>query len=63
MSQYRPDYEVGQIAVEGRRDAGAVRYQEVNRVSFVNEIDAAHEAARAAGLWRLDQRVPTMPLM
>jgi putative pyruvate formate lyase activating enzyme len=56
MGQYRPEYEVGTIAAEGRRDAGSVRYAEINRPSTPRELREAYEAARAAGLWRFDQR-------
>ena len=51
MGQYRPAYEVGQIA----RD-GSVRYAEIARRPHPEEIEAAHQAARRAGLWRFDER-------
>jgi putative pyruvate formate lyase activating enzyme len=54
MGQYRPQYEVGSIAAEGRRDAGSVRYAEINRPPTPRELREAYEAARAAGLWRFD---------
>ncbi len=56
MGQYRPDYEVGSIAAAGRRDAGSTRYAEVNRSPRENELRHAYDAARAAGLWRFDER-------
>jgi putative pyruvate formate lyase activating enzyme len=56
MDQYRPEYEVGQIASPGRRDAGSVRFVQINRRPMTRELDAAHAAARAAGLWRFDTR-------
>ncbi|MHC4415186.1 MAG: radical SAM protein [Planctomycetota bacterium] len=56
MGQYRPDHEVGAIAKAGRRDAGSVRYQEINRRPHNAELREAYEAARAAGLWRFDGR-------
>jgi putative pyruvate formate lyase activating enzyme len=51
MGQYRPEYEVGKLA-----DDGAVRYAEINRRPTLDELVAAHEAARRAGLWRFDRR-------
>jgi putative pyruvate formate lyase activating enzyme len=51
MGQYRPAYEVGQVA----RDGGA-RYEEVNRRPQADELLRAREAARRAGLWRFDER-------
>ena len=56
MSQYRPDYEVGSIAATGRRDAGSVRYVEINRGPQETELSDAYDAARSAGLWRFDER-------
>jgi putative pyruvate formate lyase activating enzyme len=51
MGQYRPDYEVGEIA----RD-GSVKYADINRRPTSEEIAAAYQAARQAGLWRFDER-------
>src|SRR5437588_1719430 len=51
MGQYRPEYEVGQIARDGLR-----RYEEINRRPGRDEISRAFEAARRVGLWRFDQR-------
>ena len=51
MGQYRPAYEVGKIAQDGERT-----YAEVDRCPAVDELKAAYEAARSAGLWRFDQR-------
>jgi putative pyruvate formate lyase activating enzyme len=51
MEQYRPEYEVGQIARDGTR-----RYAEIERRPTAREIETAYEAARDAGLWRLDAR-------
>jgi putative pyruvate formate lyase activating enzyme len=51
MGQYRPDYEVGQIA----RD-GAPRYTGIGRRPTPAEVEGAYAAARAAGLWRFDAR-------
>jgi putative pyruvate formate lyase activating enzyme len=56
MDQYRPEHEVGAIAAAGRRDAGSVRYTEINRRPTQRELQQAYEAARAAGLWRFDER-------
>src|SRR5262249_14593395 len=51
MGQYRPEYEVGKIAAE----AGP-RYESINRRPLGDEMAAAYEAAREAGLWRFDER-------
>ncbi len=53
MGQYRPSYQVGSIADTGR-NAGSVRYAEINRPPTTDELEQAYEAARAAGLWRFD---------
>jgi uncharacterized Fe-S radical SAM superfamily protein PflX len=42
---------VGQTARDGTR-----RYAEIDRRPTAREIEAAYEAARDAGLWRLDAR-------
>jgi putative pyruvate formate lyase activating enzyme len=55
MSQYRPEYEVGRIADAGR-DAGQPRYADIDRAPRRDELAAAYDAARAAGLWRFDER-------
>ena len=52
MGQYRPEYEVGQIA----RDGVALKYTEIGRRPEWEELERAHEAARRAGLWRFDER-------
>ena len=52
MGQYRPEYEVGQIA----RDGVALKYTEIGRRPAWEELEWAHEAARRAGLWRFDER-------
>ncbi len=51
MGQYRPEFQVGS---PDRRDQP--QYQEIARESSGNEMVAAFEAARRAGLWRIDQR-------
>jgi putative pyruvate formate lyase activating enzyme len=51
MGQYRPEYQVGQIAANG-----AVRYPELRRRPAPREMGSAREAARRAGLWRFDER-------
>jgi len=51
MGQYRPDYQVGQLARAGRP-----QYAEIDRRPTPDELAAARAAARAAGLWRLDVR-------
>ncbi len=56
MGQYGPDYEVGSIAADGRRDAGQTRYAEINRRPQKTELRDAYDAAREAGLWRFDER-------
>jgi putative pyruvate formate lyase activating enzyme len=56
MGQYRPAHEVGRVAAEGRRDAGTVRYAQINRAPDAGELRRARDAARAAGLWRFDER-------
>jgi putative pyruvate formate lyase activating enzyme len=53
MGQYRPEYQVGQIA-----DNGAVKLAEINRRPTPEEMQAAYDAARRAGLWRFDERRP-----
>jgi putative pyruvate formate lyase activating enzyme len=54
MGQYRPEYEVGELA----RD-GTPRYAEIQRRPRADELDGVYEAARAAGLWRFDDRRPS----
>ncbi|MEN8162314.1 MAG: radical SAM protein, partial [Myxococcota bacterium] len=51
MGQYRPGYEVGQLARDGSR-----RYAEIDRRPTPQELAAAEAAAREAGLWRFDAR-------
>ena len=51
MAQYRPEYEVG---TPDRR--GETRYGEIDRRPAPEELSLAREAARAAGLRRLDER-------
>jgi putative pyruvate formate lyase activating enzyme len=51
MGQYRPDYQVGQLARDGSR-----RHADIDRRPTAAEMDAAYAAARAAGLWRFDAR-------
>ncbi|MEE9294016.1 MAG: radical SAM protein [Phycisphaerae bacterium] len=55
MNQYRPGHEVGGIIQKGR-NAGGVRYEEINRRPDHTAIEAAYEAAHDAGLWRFDER-------
>jgi len=52
MGQYRPAYEVGQIS----RDGVPAKYTEINRPPRRDELARAYDAARRAGLWRLDER-------
>jgi putative pyruvate formate lyase activating enzyme len=56
MPQYHPEHEVGTIAAAGRRDAGSKRYAEIDRRLSPREYAAACASARAAGLWRFDER-------
>jgi putative pyruvate formate lyase activating enzyme len=49
MGQYRPAWQVGAPDGEGRS-----RFPEINRRPRPWEMEAAYEAARRAGLWRLD---------
>jgi putative pyruvate formate lyase activating enzyme len=48
MNQYRPDHRV----------PGNPRYEDIDRRVSPAEMEAAYEAARRAGLWRLDDRIP-----
>jgi putative pyruvate formate lyase activating enzyme len=48
MGQYRPAFEVGRKPV----------YQPIDRRPADDELEAAYESARAAGLWRFDERGP-----
>ena len=51
MGQYRPEYEVGQLA----RD-GSTKYAEIDRRPTRQELEDAQAVAREAGLWRFDSR-------
>ncbi len=51
MGQYRPEYEVGQLARDGTN-----KYNDINRRADHDEMLDAYDAARQAGLWRFDQR-------
>jgi putative pyruvate formate lyase activating enzyme len=51
MGQYRPEYEVGQIARDGR-----ARYTDIDRRPTSREMADAYAAARGAGLRRFDMR-------
>ncbi len=53
MGQYRPEYQVGQIASNG-----AVKHPDINRRPTAGEMRAAYDSARRAGLWRFDERRP-----
>jgi len=46
MDQYRPTYQVG----------GDAKYADIERRPLSGELERAREAARRAGLWRIDQR-------
>jgi len=51
MDQYRPEYQVGQVAQNGE-----AKYVEIGRHPTGVEISGAIVAAQRAGLWRFDQR-------
>jgi len=51
MGQYRPQWRIGEPDRAGRP-----RFPEINRRPRAWEMEAAHESARRAGLWRLDER-------
>ncbi len=51
MDQYRPQYQVGD-----RRSDGTPKYPDIERRPAGEELRAARDAARAAGLWRIDER-------
>jgi putative pyruvate formate lyase activating enzyme len=51
MGQYRPEYQVGDIA----RD-GVPKYADLQRCPMPEEIAQGRQAALDAGLWRLDER-------
>jgi putative pyruvate formate lyase activating enzyme len=53
MGQYRPEYQVGQIAANG-----TVKFTQINRRPTRSEMEGAFDAARRAGLWRFDERRP-----
>jgi putative pyruvate formate lyase activating enzyme len=56
MAQYRPEWRVGEP--DG---AGGRLFAEIDRRPRSWEVQAAHEAARLAGLWRFDARAPAGP--
>ena len=58
MGQYRPEYRVGEIAQSGK-----TQFVEIDRRPRPREMEAAHEAARRAGLWRLDERQSRLPAL
>jgi putative pyruvate formate lyase activating enzyme len=51
MGQYRPEYEVGEVSRTGAR-----KYDDIDRRPTSDEMLRARQAARDAGLWRLDER-------
>jgi putative pyruvate formate lyase activating enzyme len=51
MAQYRPAHKVGREASDG-----GDRFEDINRVLYVQELEAAYAAARRAGLHRFDKR-------
>jgi putative pyruvate formate lyase activating enzyme len=54
MSQYHPEHQVGRPG----RD-GMPKFSEINRRPALAELEAAYDAAKAAGLWRFDERRPS----
>ena len=55
MGQYRPEYQVGTLAANG-----TPRHLDIARRPTAVEMEAAHAAARRAGLWRFDERRPSL---
>lgn len=53
MSQYRPEHKVGETG----RD-GSPKFSEIGRRPYGEEIESVFASARAAGLWRFDERRP-----
>ena len=53
MDQYRPEHRVG---APGRREERP--FAEIDRRPYDTELQGARDAARRAGLWRLDERRP-----
>ena len=51
MGQYRPEYEVGEIARQG-----GTKYAEIDHRPDKDEMADAYDVARKAGLWRFDER-------
>ncbi len=51
MSQYRPEYQVGEIGRDNQP-----KYTDIARRPLDTELKSAFETARAAGLWRFDER-------
>jgi putative pyruvate formate lyase activating enzyme len=51
MGQYRPEYEVGQVAPNGDE-----KFHEIDRRPTKDEMTCAQRGARDAGLWRFDER-------
>jgi putative pyruvate formate lyase activating enzyme len=62
MDQYSPQFQVGQDTKKIGPNH-LPRYSEINRRPRASEMDAAHAAARNAGLWRLDQRAESIGLV
>jgi len=55
MGQYHPAYQVGGVAVDCP-DPAERAYAEIDRSPTPAELEDARQAARAAGLWRFDER-------
>jgi putative pyruvate formate lyase activating enzyme len=51
MGQYRPEHSVGKVTKKG-----TMMYADIDRLPARGELEAAYEAAREFGLWRLDRR-------
>lgn len=58
MGQYRPEYEVGEVARNG-----ALRYEDINRAPSRRDMKRAYAAARDAGLWRFDERAESISVV
>jgi putative pyruvate formate lyase activating enzyme len=59
MGQYHPAHQVGR-AVRGDGEPGQPAYAEIDRRPTRAELQAAYCAARAAGLWRFDEKLPAL---
>ena len=56
MAQYRPENRVGKRSADAD---GSMSFEDINRRPTRAELAEAYATARAAGLWRFDERVPS----